>query len=90
MTWQEIENLSDHLATKSIECFNRLPKAGKPTQHGSKKSEWTVLACILQVYASKYYYLSKLPYPVFSPFFIFFRSYSPNPPKKKNNNQIYV
>ncbi|KAI7856344.1 adenosine deaminase/editase [Circinella umbellata] len=51
MTWQEIEDLSNQLATKSIECFNRLPKAGKPTQHGSKKSEWTVLACILQVYA---------------------------------------
>ena len=82
MTWQEIEDLSNQLATKSIECFNRLPKAGKPTQHGSKKSEWTVLACILQVYASKYCYLSKLP------FFLFFLLsldpiYQPPSPQKK-------
>ncbi|KAI9246672.1 adenosine deaminase/editase [Phascolomyces articulosus] len=50
MAWQSIDNLSNELAKKSLKKFQQLPKAGKPTQHGDKKSEWTVLACILQVY----------------------------------------
>ncbi|KAI9497150.1 hypothetical protein BDB00DRAFT_17660 [Zychaea mexicana] len=51
MIWEEIPQFSDQLARKSIECFKRLPKSGKPTRHENEKAEWTVLACILEVYA---------------------------------------
>lgn len=52
--WTSIPDLPNRLASASIAQYNKLPKTGKPVSHGVK-AEWTVLACILAVYAGKYH-----------------------------------
>ncbi|KAI9016527.1 adenosine deaminase/editase [Phycomyces nitens] len=48
--WKSIPDLPNILASESIKKYNKLDKQGKPIVH-SNKAEWTVLACILDVYA---------------------------------------
>ncbi|CDH52102.1 adenosine deaminase editase [Lichtheimia corymbifera JMRC:FSU:9682] len=48
--WTTIPDLPNRLASASIAQYDKLPKTGKPVSHGVK-AEWTVLACILAVYA---------------------------------------
>ncbi|KAI9313166.1 adenosine deaminase/editase [Dichotomocladium elegans] len=48
--WQSIPEFPNILASESLNQYNKLPKTGKPVCHGGKV-EWTVLACILAVYA---------------------------------------
>lgn len=50
--WSTIQDLPNRLASASIAQYQKLPKTGKPVSHGAK-AEWTVLACILAVYAGK-------------------------------------
>ncbi|KAI8138465.1 adenosine deaminase/editase [Fennellomyces sp. T-0311] len=51
MTWNDIADFPNVVARKSIQCYRQLGKSGKPARHGDHKAEWTVLACVLQVYA---------------------------------------
>ncbi|KAI8374593.1 adenosine deaminase/editase [Radiomyces spectabilis] len=59
MNWHDIPDFADKLAMASHAQYVKLPKQGKPLLHDSK-AEWTVLACILAVYAHEEEYSIKV------------------------------
>ncbi|ORY98727.1 adenosine deaminase/editase [Syncephalastrum racemosum] len=47
--WKKIPDFADLIASESLNQYGRLPKTGKPQTQGTR-TEWTILATIVQVY----------------------------------------